>query len=185
MTPITSSVARSEELRLRTDHVRMIGGEDEGEDDRRQDEEEVGQAHQDVVDLPADEPGDDPDQRPDDDRDDRRHQADDHRDASPVNGQVQEVAPELVGAEGIGRARWLQRLAGRRQDALERPDEERREERQQAEEREDHQPDEPVRAPEETRGEVACPPARAGPPPGAELRPGEALDAHTRTRGSR
>ena len=76
-------------------------------------------------------------------------------------------------------------LAGRVEDTLERPHEERREEGQQAEEREDRQPDQAVRATEQPRREVARPATGALPAPGPELGACETRDAHTRTRGSR
>ena len=49
----------------------------------------------------ADEAGDDPDQGADDDRDERRQEPDEHRDPGAVDGQVEDVAAELVGAQHV------------------------------------------------------------------------------------
>ena len=65
-----------------------------------QDEEEVGDPHEDRVDPPADEARDDPDDAPMSDRDERRQEPDDHRDPGAVDGQVEHVAAELVRAQG-------------------------------------------------------------------------------------
>ena len=77
--------------------------QDQGQDERRDHEEEVGDPHQEGVEPAADEAGDDPDDGADRDRDDRRQQADEQRDPGAVDGQVEHVAAQLVGAERVAR----------------------------------------------------------------------------------
>ena len=80
-------------------------------------------AHQRAVGPAAREPRDDADEGADEDRDERREQADRHRDPGAVDGQVQDVPPELVGPEEVRGGRRLERRAGRGDRRLERPDE--------------------------------------------------------------
>ena len=77
----------------------------------------------------------------------------DHRDASAVDRQVEHVAAELVGAEGVRGRRRLERRAGRGRHRLERADEEVRRDREDAEDDQDGQPEEPVGAAGEPAGE--------------------------------
>ncbi len=92
----------------------MIGARIERQDERRDDQEEVGDAHQGGVRPTAPEPGDDPDQHADEDRHDGRQQPDDHRDPGAVHGQVEDAPAELVGAQRVARLWRLQPRPGRR-----------------------------------------------------------------------
>ena len=66
--------------------------------------------------VPPTKPATIPTSAPMHDRDDRRHQPDQHRDPGAVDGEVEHVAAELVGAEQVLGARRLERRAGRRGD---------------------------------------------------------------------
>ena len=72
-----------------------------GEQDRehRQRQDEVGDAHQQVVEPAAVVAGDRADDEPDDRRDDGDEDADLHRGADPVDDAAELVAADLVGAE--------------------------------------------------------------------------------------
>ena len=126
---------------------------------------------------------------PSSDRDDRRQQADDHRHPRAVDGQVEDVAAELVGAEDVAGRRWVEGQAGRGGDGLERPDEELRRDRDDREDEQHHDPEQPVAMARELAPEVALaaeprPAADGRRRPGGPVEPGRRR-RHVRTRGSR
>ena len=88
----------------------------------------------------ADVARDDAHHRAEEDRHEGRHQADGHRDARAVDGQVEDVAPELVGAQEVRRARADQRVRRARGDVLEGAGQEAREDRHRAEDDQDGKP---------------------------------------------
>ncbi len=92
------------------DDVEDDRGDDQGEDERRQDEEEVGDPHDDRVRPASDEPRHDPEQGPDDERHDGGQEADEHRDPGAVDGQVEDVTAEVVGPQEMLRRRRLEPL---------------------------------------------------------------------------
>ena len=138
MTMTSERRPQPDDLGLDADDVEDDRREDDRQHERRKDQEEVRQAHQARCRVvPPTKPDDDADQRPHDDRDERRQQPDRHRDAGPVDGQVEHVAAELVGAEDVRGGRRLERGPGRRRHRLERPDEELRGDRDDAEDQQD------------------------------------------------
>ena len=104
---------------LRVVRAEVDGGdEQDGEAGNR--EEQVGDAHEDVVDVAAVEAGDRADRRPDRRREERDEDRDPERRADAVDDPAQVVAPELVGAEDVpALERRRLREAGRRIDVLE------------------------------------------------------------------
>ena len=79
----------------------------------------------------AEEPGDDPDDGAEHDRDERRQKPDHHRDPRAVDGQVEQVAAELVGPEDVRGGRRLEAIVPVAVvDGLERADEQLRRDRE-------------------------------------------------------
>ena len=182
-----------EELRRLPEQLAQDRGEDQRQDERRQDQEEVGDAHQERIGPTADESGDDADDRADRDRDDRGHQADGHRDARSVNHEIQDVPTELVRPEDVGqrgRLEFLPRCAG---DGLERPDELLREQRADREQPDDQDADDATAlpgelaqdAPEPSRAQApALGPRTAGEDLGGDVSGHRCLRGHVLTLGS-
>ena len=87
------------------DHVQETGAEREhdahGEQDVGDREEHVDHAHDERVGAPAEEPGAQSERDADRRRERHRGQADAERDASPVEDAAQDVATEVIGAEGM------------------------------------------------------------------------------------
>jgi hypothetical protein len=101
-----------------------------------------------------------------------------------VNRPVQDVAPELIGAQQVVRARRLEAAAGRRHGGLERPDEQVGSDREDGEHGEQDDPDHTLAPSQEPSGEVAGAARAEAPPLGAQVRRRNRR-AHVRTRGSR
>src|SRR4029077_16518749 len=149
----------------------------------REDQEEVRHAHEARVGQAANEAGHDPDRDADQDGDDCGEEADDHRDPGAVDGQVQHVATQLIRAQDVLQARWLEAGAGRGEDRLEWADEELRGDGHDREEDEDRQAEHPIATSQELGPELAEPADSQGPDAGRSL--GRCRRGHVRTRGSR
>ena len=78
-----------------------VDGSSEKDSNARQRQDEIGEAHQQVVDLAAVVPGDGADRSSDQRREDRDEEGDPQRRADPVDDPAQVVATELVGAEDV------------------------------------------------------------------------------------
>ena len=113
-----------------------------------------------------------PSSTPDDDGHDGRQEPDEHRDPRPVDGQVEDVAAEVVGAQEVRRRGRLEAIAGRRGHRLERPHEQDRGEGQDREEEDDADADEALRPAQEATPEVAPAGQRAAPTDSCAVEPG-------------
>jgi len=96
---------RADDEDERSDAGPEHGDHDEDEEERRDREHRVGEAHERPVDPAALEAGDRADEDADHDRREHRGEADKERHAAPVQEATQHVAPQLVGAKRMHRAR--------------------------------------------------------------------------------
>ena len=144
-----------EQLRVRAHQLQDDRRQDEREHEGGQHQEEVGDAHEHGVQPAADEPGNDPDDRSEQDGHHGGQQADHHRDARAVDGQVEDVPADLVRAQQVRGAGRVEHAAAARGGRLERAHEQVRSHCQHDEDGQDGEPEQPIGAARESTCKAA------------------------------